>query len=135
VKVELTFTVPIPCGYSTGVQTDVIDKDSCPMIIEMQVPKGAGSCESTLTAEARCGVQIEDPTKWNEPHILNILHKDTGNYELTPSESERKVYLKTYNFPFGKVWTGVQLPVINVIRKLSSRFLFLKIKSAAFIQS
>lgn len=130
--VALTFTVPIPCGFvSNPVQSNAIDKFSCPMSIEMLVPNGpTGACESTLTAESKCGVKITDPDTWNKPHILNILHKDTGNYKLTSAESERKVYLKIIHFEIGETWTGVELPVINVILKLSTTFQFLQTKSS-----
>lgn len=133
---ELTFTVPIPCGFvKDAVQSNDIDKASCPMNIEMLVPNGpAGTCESTLTAESKCGVEIKDPDTWNKSHILNILHKDTGKYKLTPAESERKVYLRIYDFEIGKAWRGVDLPVINVILKFSTGFQCLQTKSS-FIYS
>lgn len=114
-EVELTLTVPFPCAYNKdAVQIDDIDKD-CSLNIEMEVPQGtSGTCESRLASESRCGVAIKNPDTWNETHILNIVHKDTGNYMLTPSEYERKVYLKIYQFPYGNAWAGLELPVINV---------------------
>jgi hypothetical protein len=110
--VALTLTVPFPCKFKNKNSQM---KSDCPFNIEMQVPhRTSGTCQSRLASAVGCGVQIEDPNTWNETHFLTIIHKDTGNYKLTPSESERKVFLKTYDFPISYAWAGMKLPVINV---------------------
>jgi hypothetical protein len=116
--VELSLTIPLPCTVNSSA-TDV--DTSCPLHFEMLVPSVTGACESTLTAKDKCGIEIY-PSKWNKPHPLKIIHNDNGKYHLTPSEVERKVYLRTFNYAYAKAWTGVELPVINVIIKLFHRF-------------
>lgn len=111
-KVGFTFTIPFPCVY-TEVHSNEIDEDGCPLNIELAVPRGSGGCESRLAGETGCGVKI-NPRHWNVTNFMKIIHQDTGNYELTLAEAERKIYLKTYGFDKSDAWKDVLLPVVNV---------------------
>lgn len=113
---DLTFTVPFPCGYySNAVHINKINKDTCPLHIELAVPVGSGGrCESRLVGDGNCGIKIY-PEEWNKTHVMKVIHKDTLKYDLTTAEAEMKLYLKTYKFKISKLWREVLLPVVNVI--------------------
>lgn len=114
-KVELNFTVPFPCRYKKeAVHIDDIDYESCPLRIELAIPKSTpGVCESRLAGQSGCGIQI-NPSELDSNIFMNIRHQDSSHYKLTNAEAERKLYLKTYQFDISKAWTDVILPVINV---------------------
>lgn len=114
-SLNLTFTVPFPCKYKDAVHIDEIDDDECPLHIELALPTGSGQkCESRLTGESRCGVVVK-PKAWNETHVIKVVHQDNDHYILTLAEAERKLYLRTYEFLYSKIWSFVLLPVVNVI--------------------
>lgn len=112
----LSFTVPFPCQYPNGaVQINEIDELKCPLNIELAVPAGAGGvCESRLVGAGSCAISIS-AKKWNETHVMKIVHQDTGKYDLTSAENEMKMYLKTYEFSTSQLWSHILLPVVNVI--------------------
>lgn len=110
---NLILTVPFPCGMDV-VHINDIDEDTCPFYIEMAVPAGSGVCESRLTGEYNCGIRIS-ANRWNETHVMNIVHQDTGNYQLTSSEAEMEIYLQTFDFSVSKLWSHILLPVVKVM--------------------
>lgn len=112
-QIRFTFTVPFPCVY-TAVQSNEIEDLSCPLGIELAIPTGTGACESRVVGESDCFKYI-NPRSWNNIHAMNITHQDTGNYQLTLAEAERKLYLKTVSFKMSNAWSDVLLPVVNVI--------------------
>lgn len=122
-EIELKFTVPFPCRYKKdAVHIDKIDHDSCPLQIELAIPKGSsGVCGSRLTGQSGCGLKIS-PSELNNTFIMNIRHQDNNNYELTLAEAEYQLYLKTYEFGISQAWTDVLLPVVNVIITCSFQF-------------
>lgn len=114
-KVELNFTVPFPCRYKKeAVHIDDIDYESCPLRIELAIPKTTpGVCESRLAGQSECGIEI-NPSELDSNIFMNIRHQDSSDYKLTNAQVERKLYLKTYQFDISKAWTDIILPVINV---------------------
>ncbi|XP_078322917.1 uncharacterized protein LOC144622187 [Crassostrea virginica] len=100
--------------YWDVVHINAIDEVSCPLYIEMAVPAGSGVCESRLTGENSCGIIIS-ANRWNETHVMNIVHQDTGNYQLTSSEAEMEIYLQTFDFRLSKLWSHILLPVVKVM--------------------
>lgn len=90
------------------------DEISCPLYIEMAVPAGSGVCESRLTGENSCSIRIS-ANRWNETHVMNIVHQDTGRYQLTSSEAEMEIYLQTSDFHISKLWSHILLPVVKVM--------------------
>lgn len=122
-KVELKFTVPFPCRYKTdAVHIDDLDYASCPLHIELAIPKSTpGVCESRLAGQSGCAIVI-NPSELDSNIFMNITHQDSSNYELTNAEVERKLYLKTYKFEISKAWRDIILPVINV-RSICNFFL------------
>lgn len=117
-QIGLTFTVPFPCVYKS-VQSNEIDEDSCPLEIDIVIPKEkGGTCESRLASETRCGTKFK-ARSWNTTKFITIIHQDTGNYKLTLAEAEKKIHLKTYDFR-SKPWSHVALPVVNVIMILKN---------------
>lgn len=114
-KVELNFTVPFPCRYKKeAVHIDDIDYESCPLRIELAIPKSTpGVCESRLAGQSGCGIEI-NPSELDSNIFMNIRHQDSSDYKLTNAQVERKLYLKTYQFDISKAWTDIILPVINV---------------------
>lgn len=112
---ELTLTVPFPCPYhSNAAHMNDIDDLMCPLHIELAVPSGSGGiCQSRLTGVGSCGIVI-NAKRWNETHVINIIHQDTGNYQLTTVEAEMELYLKTYEFVTSKIWSYMLLPVVHV---------------------
>lgn len=113
---KLTFTVPFPCPYQRKIaHLNEIDDALCPLYIKLAVSSRSGDiCESRLTGVDSCGIEI-NARRWNETHVINVVHQDTGNYQLTPAEAEMKMYLKTSDFRISKIWSDLWLPVVNVM--------------------
>ena len=113
---NLMLTVPFPCPYQRNIaHLNEIDDALCPLHIEFAVPSDSGRmCGSRLTGLGSCGIVI-NAKRWNETHAVNFMHHDTGNYQLTPTEAEMKMYLKTYDFRISKIWNDLLLPVIKVM--------------------
>ena len=116
-NIDLKFTVPFPCGYKNdAIHINDIDPITCPIRIELAVPGTQGGvCGSRLTAKDSCATTIL-ADEWNETHVMNIVHQNTGNYKLTPAETEMKIYLRIFDFAISNIWSQVLLPVVNVMK-------------------
>ncbi|MES1922886.1 hypothetical protein MHBO_004415, partial [Bonamia ostreae] len=105
---DLTLTVPFPCPFHTYQSRD---PENCQLRIEMIVPTGnSKTCSAQLASDSGCGIKVYRH-EWNNTKSFTIIHKDSGKYIV---EREKKLFLKTYEIKWSKMWSFNTLPVINV---------------------